>query len=113
MIDDRDLVAVPDAAGSLVDEFPEVASEDLGLPDCVLGEGLQSLPVGESLDGGDRLGDGVLLDLEDQCGGPLEESTMSGSSEVEGEGFEDLLPEEPDECSPPHGASPVAMPGWI
>ena len=43
----------------------------LGLPDGVLGEGLQGFPVGDPLDGGDGLGDGVFLDVEDQCGDPL------------------------------------------
>lgn len=62
------------------------------------------------LDGGDRLGDGVLLDVEDQCGNPLDEAAVSGSCEGRGEALEQSLPEGPDEGGLPHGASPDAVP---
>ena len=110
VIDGRDPVAMPDPPGFLVDELRQCAGEGFGLPGGVLGEGLQGLPVVETLDGDDGLGDGVLLDVEGQCGDPLDEAAVAGASEGRGEGLEQSLPDGPDEGSLPHGASPVAVP---
>ena len=97
----------PPPSGLLVDELRQCAGEGVGLPDGILGEGFQGFPVVEPLDGGDGLGDGVLLDIEGQCGDPLDEAAVAGSSEGGCKWFEESLPDRPDECSLPHGASPV------
>ena len=84
---------MPEPPRLFVDELRQRAGEEVGLPDGVLGEGLDGLPVVDPLDGGDRLGDGVLLDVEGQCGDPLDETTMSGACEGRAEGLEQSLPE--------------------
>src|SRR5206468_6801516 len=57
-------------------------------------------------DGDDRLGDGVLLDVESECGDPFDEAAVSGASEGGGEGSEQRLPDGPEERSVRHGAPP-------
>ena len=57
-------------------------------PGAVLGERLQGLPVGEPLDGDDRLGDGVFLDVQGQGGDPLDEAAVAGACEGPGEGLQ-------------------------
>ena len=86
VIDGRGPVAVPDPPGGLVDE-PTQSGKSSGPPDAVLGEGLEGFPVGDPLDGDDRLGDGVLLGVDGQCGDPLGEAEIAGSGEGRGEGL--------------------------
>ena len=74
----------------------------------ILGEGFQSLPVGDPLDDDNRLGDGVLLDIEVQSGDPLDEAAVARSGEGGCEGWEQALPERPEEGSLPDRASPDA-----
>src|SRR3981081_1444005 len=68
VIDGRDVVAMPDPAGGLLDEPGAVAGCEVAAPGAGLGEGLHGLPVGGSFDGEDRLGDGVLLDVQGHGG---------------------------------------------
>ena len=88
VIDGRDPVAMPEPPRLFVDELRQRAGEEVGLPEGVLGEGLDGLPVVDPLDGGDGLGDGVLLDIEGKCGDPLDEAAMTGASEGGGKRLE-------------------------
>ena len=110
IIDGRDVVSVPDAAGSLFDEPDRAPGDASGTPGPVLGEGLHRLPVGQSLDGAVRLGDGVLSEVEGQGGDPRDEASEAGPSEGPSEGVEQDLPDRPGELSFSHDASPVLGP---
>src|SRR6185369_7556597 len=102
VVDGRDVVTVPGAAGGVLDQTGQAAGDGVGTPGPVLGEGLHRLPVGGPLDGQGGLGDGVLLDVEGQGGDPLGEATMAGSGEGPGEGLERCLPDGPEQRSVSH-----------
>jgi hypothetical protein len=111
VIDGRDVIAVPDPSGGLLDEPGQGAGDEVAAPGAGLGEGLHGLPVGGPFDGEDRLGDGVLLDIEGHGGDPCDEMAMSGSGERRGEGEEQVLPDRPEQSSVRHGTSPGGT-GW-
>ena len=64
VIDGRDLVAVPDPTRGGRDQASEGLSDAVLVPGAVLGEGFQGFPGGGLLQGQDRLGNGVFLDVE-------------------------------------------------
>ena len=88
VIDGRDVVAVPDPAGGVLDQPGQDGRHGVGVPGSVLGEALQSPPIGGPFDGQDRLGDGVLLDVEGQRRDPLDETAVAEMGESPGEGQE-------------------------
>src|SRR5262249_42521244 len=110
VIDGRDVVAVPDPPRGGGDQAGQVVGDAALVPAAVLGEGLEGLPGGGLLQGQDRLGDGVLLDVEDQGGDPLGEVAEAAATERAGEGGEQSLPMGPGERSFGHGASPGSGP---
>ena len=79
VIEGRDAVAVPDPPGGRLDQASQAAGDLVGVPGAVLGERLQGLPVGRSLEGQDGLGDGVLLDVEGHGGDPLGEAAEAAA----------------------------------
>lgn len=110
VIDGRDVIAVPDPAGGLGDEPGQGPGDEVAAPGAGLGESLQRLPAGGPFDREDRLGDGVLLDVQCHRSDPFSEATVSGPGEGQGEGTEQVLPDGPEPRSVRHGASPVAVP---
>ena len=64
VIDGRDMVAVPDPTRGGRDQASQSPGDAVFVPGAVLGERFQSLPGGGLLQGQDRLGDGVFLDVE-------------------------------------------------
>ena len=110
VVDGRDVIAVPDPTGGGLDQAGQVVGDAALVPAAVLGEGLQGLPGGGLLQGQDRLGDGVLLDVERHGGDPLGEAAEAAAGERAGEGLEQGLPDGPRERSFGHGASPVPEP---
>ena len=107
VVDGPDAETVPGTTGGLFDQTGEAASDGVGAPGAVLGERLQSLPVGRSVEGQDRLGDGVLLDVEGHGGDPLGEAAEAAAGEGPGEATEEVLPDRPKRRSVRHGVSPV------
>nr|WP_244884947.1 hypothetical protein [Singulisphaera acidiphila] len=73
VIDGRDVEAVPDPPRGLLDRAGQGDGDPAGVPDAVLGEALQALPVVGPFDGDEALGDGVLLDVEGQGRDPFGE----------------------------------------
>src|SRR5262249_20042916 len=71
VVDGRGDVAVPGPTRRGLDQAGQVVGDAALVPAAVLGEGLQGLPGGGPLQRQGRLGDGVLLDVERQGGGPL------------------------------------------
>jgi hypothetical protein len=111
VIDGRDVVAVPETSGGGLDEPGQGAGDRVGVPGADFGEGLHRLPVGRTIEGHDRLGNGVLLDVEGHGGDPFDEAAESGACEGRGEGPQQGLPDRPEELSVRHGASPRGA-GW-
>jgi hypothetical protein len=111
VIDGRDLVAVPDPTRGGRDQASQGLSDALLVPGAVLGEGFQGFAVGGLLQGQDRLGDGVFLDVQRQGGDPLGEAMKATAGEGPSEGVEQGLPDGPGELSFGHDASPVLDPG--
>src|SRR5205823_12535909 len=68
---------------------------------------LQGLPVAGAVEGDERLGDGVFLDVEGQAGEPLGEALEAGVGEGVGAGGEQVLPVVP-ELGSLHKAPPVS-----
>ena len=99
VVDGRGDVAVPGPTRGGLDQAGQVVGDAALVPAAVLGEGLQGLPVGGPVDGGDRLGDGVLLDVDRHGGDPLGEPAEARPGERPGERLEQRLPEGPDERS--------------
>ena len=110
VIDGRDLVAVPDPTWGGGDQASQGLSDALLVPGAVLGEGFQGLPGGGLLQGQDRLGDGVFLDVDRHGGDPLGEVVEAAAGEGPSEGVEQGLPDGPGELSFGHDASPVSGP---
>ena len=110
VIDGRDLVAVPDPTRGGGDQASQGLSDALLVPGAVLGEGFQGLPGGGLLQGQDRLGDGVFLDVDRHGGDPLGEMVEAAAGEGPSEGVEQGLPDGPGELSFGHDASPVSGP---
>src|SRR5262249_51877954 len=110
VIDGRDVVAVPDPTRGVFDQAGRGVGDPALVPAAVLGEGFEGLPGGGPLQGQDRLGDGVLLDVERHRGDPLGEAAEAAAGERAGEGGEQGLPVGPGERSFGHGASPVSGP---
>src|SRR3954464_14991145 len=73
---------------------------------------LATLPLGALSLGLGRLGDGVLFDVEDKSGDPLDEPTVSGSGEGPGKGLQQRLPDRPQVLGL-HGTTPVGCPGGL
>ena len=63
VVNGRDLVAVPDPTRGGGDQASEGLSDAVLVPGAVLGEGFQGFPGGGLLQGQDRLGDRVFLDV--------------------------------------------------
>src|SRR5262249_37232758 len=101
-----DAVAVPQPPRGLVDRLRGGALQGVLVPVAVLGEGLQGLPVLGEAEADQGLGDGVLLDVEDQAGHPLLEAQEAGVGEGTGAGGQQRLPVVPQVASLP-GAPPV------
>ena len=80
--------AVPQAVGSLIDQAGGDVFEGVLVPRAVLGKGLQGLPVLGPVQADERLGDGVLLDVEGQAGKPLGEELEAAVGEGGGAGAE-------------------------
>ena len=93
VIDGRDLVAVPDPTRGGGDQASQGLSDALLVPGAVLGEGFQGLPGGGLLQGQDRLGDGVFLDVQRHGGDPLGEVVEAAAGEGPSEGVEKRLPD--------------------
>src|SRR5271166_4739368 len=74
VIDGRDMVAVPDPTRGVRDQVSQGPGDAVLVPGAVLGKGFQGLPGGGLLQGQDRLGDGMFLDVERQGGDPLSEA---------------------------------------
>src|SRR5207249_11641859 len=81
------------------------AFEGVLVPVAVLGEGLQGVPVLCASQADEGLGDGVLLDVEDQSGEPLLEAGEAGVGEGVGAGQQQFLPEA-EQLGSLHGAPP-------
>ena len=108
VIDGRDLVAVPDPTRGGRDQASEGLSDAVLVPGAVLGEGFQGFPGGGLLQGQDRLGNGVFLDVERHGGDPVGEAVEAAAGEGPSEGVEQGLPDRPGELSFGHDASPVS-----
>jgi len=100
-----DAVAVPEPARRVVEQRGGGAFEGVLVPVAVLGEGLQGLPVLCASQADEGLGDGVLLDVEDQPGEPLLEAGEAGVGEGVGAGQQQFLPEA-EQLGSLHGAPP-------
>src|SRR5512135_327835 len=110
----RDVVSVPEPPGGRLGEPGQGARDGPAAPGAVLGEGLQGLPVVGALDGRDRLGDGVFLDVQGQGGDPLGEAPVAGLGEGPGEGTEQALPDGPEPRNFGHrGISVRTRMGWL
>ena len=107
VIDGRDLVAVPDPTRGDRDQASQGPGDAVFAPGAVLGEGLQGLPGGGLLQGQDRLGDGVFLDVDRHGGDPLGEAVEAVAGKGPSEGVEQGLPDGPGELNFSHDASPV------
>ena len=110
VIDGRDMVAVPDPPWGGGDQPSQGPGDAVLVPGAVLGEGFQGFPGGGLLEGQDRLGDGVFLDVERHGGDPLGEAVEAAVGEGPSEGLEQGLPDGPGELSFGHDASPVLKP---
>ena len=108
VVDGRDLVAVPDPTRGGGDQASEGLSDAVLVPGAVLGEGFQGLPGGGLLQGQDRLGDRVFLDVQRHGGNPLGEAVEAAAGEGPSEGLQQGLPDGPGEFSLGHDASPVS-----
>src|SRR5262249_61705269 len=100
-------VAMPGAGGPAVEAAGQAPLEEGEVPGAILGEGLQGLPVADSAQADQRLGDGVFLDVEGQAGDPLDEALLAAAREADGDRQQDGLPEQPQLGSlhrtPPEG----------
>ncbi len=110
VIDGRDPVAVPDAARGGLDQTRQPPGDAVGVPAAVLGEAFQGLPGPGLVQGQDRLGDGMLLDVEGHGGDPLGKVGEAAAGEAASEGVEQRLPDGPGQRSFSHGVSPGAGP---
>ena len=108
VVDGRDLVAVPDPTRGGGDQASEGLSDAVLVPGAVLGEGFQGFPGGGLLQGQDRLGDRVFLDVQRHGGNPLGEAVEAAAGEGPSEGLQQGLPDGPGEFSLGHDASPVS-----
>src|SRR5208337_3671635 len=104
------MVAVPDPTRGGRDQASQGPGDAVFVPGAVLGERFQGLPGGGPLQGQDRLGDGVFLDVERHGGDPLGEAVEAVAGEGPSEGIEQGLPDRPGELSFSHDASPVSGP---
>ena len=86
VIDGVDVVAMPDPPRGRLDQAGQVAGDGDGVPPPVLDEPLHRPPVGHPLDGDNRLGDGVFLNVQGQGGDPLDEPAVSGACEAPAKG---------------------------
>jgi hypothetical protein len=59
-----DTVAVPGPVGEAVEATGHAPVQDRQVPGAVLGERLKSLPVLDTVQGDQRLGDGVFFDVQ-------------------------------------------------
>jgi hypothetical protein len=90
-----DVVAVPGPPGQAAEVVGQPPLEEAAVPGAVLGEALQGLPVVHAVQADQRLGDGVLLDVEGQAGDPLDEALPAAAGEGRGQRQQDPLPEQP------------------
>src|SRR5271157_4962933 len=68
------MVAVPDPPRGVRNQVSQGPGDAVLVPGAVLGEGFQGFPGGGLLQGQDRLGDGVFLDVQRHGGDPLGEA---------------------------------------
>jgi len=108
-----DLVAMPGAVGQSVEAACQAPGQAAGLPGAILGECFQRLPVVDAVQGDQRLGDGVLLDVEGQAGDPLDETLPASSGKAEGKGQQDGLPERPQPVSVHHAPPGTRFVGGV
>ena len=113
VIQSRDMVAVPEPARSGLNQAGQAASNAVGVPGAVFGEGFHGLPVEGSLQGQDGLGDRVLFDIDGHGRNPLGEAAVTGPRESPGEALKQGLPEGPKERSVRHGVSPEYGAKWV
>src|SRR5579875_207074 len=73
-----DMIAIPEPAGSLLDQAGDRTLQSRLFPGTVLGEGLQGFPVLGSVQPDEGLGDGMFFDIEGQSGDPLGEASEAG-----------------------------------
>src|SRR5271157_4027761 len=104
------MVAVPDPPRGVRNQVSQGPGDAVLVPGAVLGEGFQGFPGGGLLQGQDRLGDGVFLDVQRHGGDPLGEAVEAAAGEGPSEGVEQGLPDGPGELSLGHDASPVLEP---
>src|SRR5208337_4871196 len=104
------MVAVPDPPRGVRNQVSQGPSDAVLVPGAVLGERFQGFPGGGLLQGQDRLGDGVFLDVDGHGGDPLGEAIEAATGEGPSEGVEQGLPDGPDELSFGHHASPASGP---
>ena len=64
VIESRDMVAMPEPAGSCLNQTDQTAGDAVGVPGAVFGERLHGLPVEGAFQGQDGLGDRVFFDIE-------------------------------------------------
>src|SRR5208337_4106793 len=104
------MVAVPGPSRGVRNQVSQGPGDAVLVPGAVLGEGFQGFPGGGLLQGQDRLGDGVFLDVQRHGGDPLGEAVEAAAGEGPSEGVEQGLPDGPGELSLGHDASPVLEP---
>jgi hypothetical protein len=83
-----DVEAVPQAAGVVLEQGVDDADQTIMIPGAILDKGLQGHPVVGLCGGEQGLGDGVLLDVEDQPGEPLDEAAKARGGEQGAQGVQ-------------------------
>ena len=106
VVDGPHPVAIPLAARGLVEQFGGDAFDGFLVPGTILGERLQRFPIHRPTQAHQTLGDGVLLDIEDQSGDPFAEALEAPVGERLREGGEEFLPMAPN-LAKFHRAPPV------
>ena len=81
VIDSRDTVAVPDPTRGRGDQVGQGPGDAVLVPGAILGERFQGLPGGGLLQGQDRLGDGVFLNVQRHGGDPFSEAVEAVAGE--------------------------------
>jgi len=76
-----DVVAVPESVGQLSEPSGQQAFQGFLVPTAVCDEVLQGFPVVGLVDAEQCLGEGVVLQGEDQSGSLLDEAAVSGDGE--------------------------------